>query len=34
MTKIYTLCGVRYRAVRVASCDGNTVKFYDHKTVK
>lgn len=34
MTKIYTICGIRHRAVRVASCDGKTVKFYEHKPVK
>ena len=34
MTKIYTFCGVRHLAVRVASCDGKTVKFYENKPVK
>lgn len=34
MRKIYTLCGIRHCAIRVASCDGKTVKFYEHKPVK
>lgn len=34
MTKIYTICGIRHRAVRVASCDGKKVTYYEHKPVK
>lgn len=29
MIKHYTICGVRYYAVKVASCDGKNVKFYN-----